>query len=132
MVVKESVEVVFKCHLHTPQFQSVWNYYTKNFQCRKCGGCCRGDIGTKRIMVDSMDIKLIAGTTKFSNVRSLVEEGALPIPCLFLSENSCTIYHSRPKACRSFPWVGDTIEDGKVYPTLNITCPSIKEVLWQL
>ena len=135
-IVRESVEVVFRHHLRSPQFLSFWSYYTKNFHCRECGGCCRGDIGTKKIMVDSADIKLIARTTKYSKKKVLtlmeIKEGGkyLPTPCPFLSDNSCSIYQSRPKACRSFPWVGDTIEDGVLYPTLNITCPSIKEVLY--
>jgi len=134
----EDEEIYFPFSPISSQFTKIWRLFVKGFSCQECGGCCRGDIGTKRVWIDKEDIRnIITGTSvskKYIKRISVVGENGryLPTPCQFLENKMCTIYQYRPNACKSFPWVGDTIENGVHFPTLNIKCPAVKEVTWIL
>jgi len=107
------------------------NKYHQRFRCRLCAGCCNGQIGTTQTKIDAEDVKMLGkvlSDQEMLEIRAGSDGFYLPIPCPFLVANRCSIYPFRPKACRSFPWVEDTIEEGQVFPTINLDCPGAKEV----
>lgn len=97
------------------------------FRCQNCRECCRGE---GYALVDEEDIHEIARALdmsysiaksrftepdpeKSSGCRILKSYGA-ERSCCFLDRISgrCSIYHNRPKICRSFPMLSAEPEDG--------------------
>ncbi|TDM00495.1 MAG: zinc/iron-chelating domain-containing protein [Flavobacteriaceae bacterium] len=78
--------------------------------CLSCGSCCRTTgplFTTKDIERISKKLKLKPGEFVSSYLK-IDQEGdyvlqKLPCPFLDLSDNFCSIYQDRPKACREFP-----------------------------
>lgn len=96
------------------------------YNCYRCGKCCRGEDWLKRIIsvADMARWKQEGRTDILSHVcncRRLVDsetgEQWVEPDCPFLERNGdttrCTIYETRPTACRNFP----------IRPCANESCP---------
>ena len=108
--------------------------------CLECANCCRSlgprvtDADVRRIAA-SLRIKPSAFVTIYL---VLDEEGDFifrSMPCPFLgSDNYCSIYDVRPKACREYPHT----DQRRVYQVLPLmlknspVCPAVFEILEQL
>jgi hypothetical protein len=108
--------------------------------CLDCGQCCR-TLGPR---ITDTDIRRIAASLRIKPSgfveRYLVvdEDGDYifrSMPCPFLgSDNYCSIYDDRPKACREYPHT----DQRRVYQVMALTlknssiCPAVFEILEQL
>lgn len=95
------------------------------FKCTRCGDCCRGI--KESVMLESLDAyrlaRLLRQTDssiqmmddmllKYANPVPLTDNG-FPIyvlktlgeddTCIFLKDNKCSVYSSRPRTCRLYP-----------------------------
>ena len=87
------------------------------FKCTGCGACCTGSPGY--VFLTSEDENNISKELKisiqefqkkytriFMGRRSLTEDKK-NYDCVFLKNNKCSLYESRPKQCRTYPfWSG--------------------------
>ena len=108
--------------------------------CLKCANCCRS-LGPR---ITDKDIERIAKALRMKaadvikNYLRVDEDGDTvfqSMPCPFLgADNYCSIYESRPKACREYPHT----DRKRFYQIYNLsiknatTCPIVYEVLEQL
>jgi len=84
------------------------------FKCTGCGKCCTGSDGyvfLSDLDVSNLSNKLALSTEQFTKTytRHVSGEYALKdLPksgdCIFLKDNQCSVYDSRPVQCRTFPW----------------------------
>jgi len=114
--------------------------YSSTIDCLQCARCCKS-LGP-RIEdkdVDRMAKKLRMKSADFMAKYICIDEDGDKVfntmPCPFLaSDNYCTIYESRPKACREYPHT-DRKRFYQIYH-LSIknapTCPIVYEVLEEL
>lgn len=114
--------------------------YMENYDCLACGNCCKSISPA----INDRDVDRIAHQlrVKPSEVVAkylfLDEDGDFVFrtqPCPFLGgDNYCSIYDSRPRACREYPHT----DRAKQYQILNLTfknisvCPVVYEVVQEL
>lgn len=113
------------------------DFYMKRIDCLECARCCR-ELGPR---LDAKDVERMAKALRLkpsvveSQYLSVDEDGDLvfqSMPCPFLmSDNYCSIYESRPKACREYPHT----DRKRFYQIFNLsvknaeTCPVVYEVM---
>lgn len=122
------------------EVHTLHNKITKRTDCLTCANCCRS-LGPS---ITNKDVERIAKVLKMK-VTDLIkkymkidEDNDLVfqlMPCPFLgTDNYCSIYESRPKACREYPHT-DRKRFFQIY-NLSIknayTCPIVFEVLQKL
>ena len=97
--------------------KSPWYKDGLKFQCTGCGACCTGSPGyvfltpededniAKELNISLQDFQK-KYTRLFMGRRSLIEDQK-NYDCVFLKNNKCSLYQSRPKQCRTYPfWSG--------------------------
>lgn len=105
--------------------------------CLKCGNCCK----TTGPLFTSSDIKRISAKLKLSE-KAFVEKYLRldedqdwvlqQVPCTFLgSDNRCSIYEFRPKACREYPHTDQDDQPSIYHLTLKNAsiCPAVSDIL---
>jgi Fe-S-cluster containining protein len=116
-------------HLHSDEF--------KNINCLECANCCRT---ISPAMTDS-DVRRMAGHVKMNSQMCVREYLYLDndgdymfniTPCPFFgSNNYCSIYESRPQACKEYPHTNRK----QYYQILDITarnskvCPVVYNIM---
>jgi Fe-S-cluster containining protein len=119
------------------------NVHDKVFEvvdCLKCANCCK----TTGPLLTSMDIGKLSRRLKiaekdfFNRYLRADEDGDFvfqSMPCPFLgSDNYCSVYEDRPKACRAFP---HTDQKGQM-DIMHLTrknakiCPAVSQIFQQL
>ena len=117
--------------------EGLHNKFSSEIDCLKCGNCCRS-LGP---MILEKDIDILSKSLKMKSSDFIEkylrkdEDGDFvfqSMPCPFLgSDNYCSVYESRPKACREYPHT-DRKKFHQVYD-LTIknasTCPIAFKVL---
>lgn len=114
--------------------------YPRNvhFECTKCAICC-GDTKAwiRHILMLESEANRISTFTSKPIKKFLVKiEGHEPYvyemkktakegKCVFLKENLCTIYSSRPLICRFYPFELRTTENGKREFLYTMECPGL-------
>lgn len=113
---------------------------TKKTDCLSCANCCRSlgpRITDKDLekMAKALRIKASELNNKYLKVDEDGDMVFKSMPCPFLgADNYCSIYESRPKACREYPHT----DRKRFYQIYNLsiknasTCPIVYEVLEQL
>lgn len=114
--------------------------HSSNIDCLSCANCCR----TLGPALYDKDIERIAKALRLkpsqvvSNFLIVDQDGDYvfkSMPCPFLmDDNYCSIYESRPKACREYPHT-DRKKFGQIYQLTvknTSTCPIAYEVLKDL
>jgi uncharacterized protein len=112
----------------------------EEIDCLDCGNCCRM-LGPR---VTDADVQRMAAALRmkpsaFAERYLVVDEDGDHIfrsmPCPFLgSDNYCSIYDSRPKACREYPHT----DRPRMYQVMTLmlknsaTCPAVYEILERL
>ncbi|NBO23986.1 MAG: YkgJ family cysteine cluster protein [Chlamydiae bacterium] len=88
-----------------------------HFKCTGCGACCTGSPGyvflteeDEQLIAKELNISIVefqkTYTRLFMGRRSLNEDPK-NYDCVFLKNNRCSLYQSRPKQCRTYPfWSG--------------------------
>lgn len=112
-----------------------WYKEGLRFTCTECGKCCTGSPGY--VWVSDIEIEKIAQllqisfeefvkkyTRKVAGRTSLLEDYR-SYDCIFLKDNRCQIYASRPKQCRSFPWWIENLKTRKDWEKEALRCEGI-------
>lgn len=122
------------------QIHKLHEKYSSQIDCLKCANCCR-TLGPR---ITDKDVERIAKTVRIKTIdvieKYLItdEDGDMvfkSMPCPFLgNDNYCSIYESRPKACREYPHT-DRKRFFQIY-NLSVknayTCPIVYNVLNEL
>lgn len=108
--------------------------------CLACANCCK----TTPAIVERGDIKRIAkflGIPPKTFIRKYVLEDfggqfvIQKVPCTFLkSDNTCSIYEVRPKACREYPHTNQEnfFRRGKLNAKNTLVCPAAYAIVERL
>jgi Fe-S-cluster containining protein len=98
-----------------PMPETEWPYPVSEFECHRCGNCCRGD---GDVVLTADDTPRLAATlqrtapefvAEFTRVREdgatvLIDQGDALRSCIFLTaENTCRVHAVKPEQCRGFP-----------------------------
>ena len=117
---------------------SKFNYpISVRFRCIRCGICC-GDTKDKsrHVLLLKNEVEQIAKATgrQIFNFAAKIEDNA-PYSykmkkrkngkCVFLENNRCTIYSSRPLICRFYPFELQVSQDRKYQFLFTKECPGI-------
>jgi uncharacterized protein len=112
----------------------------KKIDCLKCSNCCKtispalneSDI---RRMAATLKLKISEFNDRFLNIDDDGDYIFKQSPCPFLGEdNFCSVYESRPRACREYPHT----DRKRFYQILDLTiknykvCPAVFNILEQL
>ncbi len=112
---------------------------TAGIDCTTCAKCCRALV----IAPDYKDVSELAASTELTTQEfkkkymRVDSEGDLVFrqkPCPFLTSNRCTVYESRPKLCRKYPYLDQPDFVGTLNRTLrNVhVCPIVFNTYEQL
>ena len=119
------------------------DYHEKAFQnidCLKCANCC----ATTGPLFKNRDIKILSGKFKmrpseFTDLYLRTDEDGdwvfKKLPCPFLgSDNYCSVYSSRPTACRDYPHTQQRNIAEKIPVTFlnTMICPAVAVVVENL
>lgn len=112
----------------------------EHIDCLKCANCCRT---TGPLLLDKdierlaahQNVKPSAFAEKYLRIDEDHDYVFKKMPCPFLqNDNCCSVYNSRPKACRNFPHT----QQRNILQKLEITyknsmiCPAVAEVVERL
>ncbi len=102
------------------------------FACRKCGGCCTGEPGYVWVTPPDMEkiarhlgMKLDDFTGKYLR-RTGSGHSLRELPngnCIFLNQNTCSIYRARPAQCRTWPFWKSNLSSPEAWDKLCNACP---------
>lgn len=122
------------------RFEKAHDEVFENLNCLDCGNCCK----TTSPMLFEKDIELLAGHLKLKPGKFVERylfrdtDGIYAFrqtPCPFLgSDNLCSVYEFRPKACREYPHTNMR----KMHTRLELAeknvviCPAVLEILKKL
>lgn len=108
------------------------------FKCTECGKCCQGSPGY--IWVSQQEIEAIASELKISlkdfmmqyvrqigNKYSLRELPREKYSCIFLKDQQCSIYSTRPKQCRTYPYWSEVLKSKDTWDQEAKTCEGISK-----
>lgn len=105
------------------------------FKCTGCGACCTGSPGY--VWLTNSDIEALAKELEISredflNTYTRLVEGRISLledpknfDCVFLRGKKCTVYTSRPKQCRTFPWWKDNVKSPKAWRQTALGCEGV-------
>jgi len=110
-----------------------WYAWGLNFECLRCGRCCRGEPGY--VWVTLAEISRIAAYLQTdrdglmaSSVRRVRRRLSLRErpngDCIFYADG-CTIYPVRPRQCRTFPFWPENLTSRRGWGRLADECPGI-------
>lgn len=122
------------------QVHALHEKHSARIDCLSCGNCCRSlgpritDKDVER-MAKALRMKAAEVVERYLRVDEDQDLVFRTMPCPFLgADNYCSIYESRPKACREYPHT----DRKKFYQIYNLsvknasTCPIVFEVLEDL
>jgi uncharacterized protein len=111
-------------------------YFSTKIDCTACGNCC-----TKlRPILAESDIDLLVKGKKMTRSKfkkeyvEMDEEGDMlfkNLPCSFLKNHKCTIYHYRPEDCQEYPNLHKIEFTERIYGILEnySICPIVFNVI---
>src|SRR5262249_11903908 len=98
-----------------PMPETEWPYPVSEFECHRCGNCCRGDGDVVLTADDAARLAAELGLgaseflARFTRAREdgaicLIDQGDALRSCVFLTaENTCRVHAVKPAQCRGFP-----------------------------
>jgi Fe-S-cluster containining protein len=114
------------------------------FECRRCGTCCRDLLQEDKGVLRGLTLlpgeeEAFTGTS----VRPAIGQGRRPHErgftiiarqlsqetCPHLGDTDCRIYSERPASCRQFPFSLREGPDGRQQLGLDLSCPSLAELV---
>ena len=122
------------------KFEAAHNEVFEKIDCLTCGNCCRttSPIFYERdIEKAAKALKIKPGSffQKYLKMDADKDSVLQQVPCAFLGpDNYCSIYESRPNACREYPHTNRK----KVYQVLDLTfkntfiCPAVLAITERL
>jgi Fe-S-cluster containining protein len=111
-----------------------WYLEGVHFKCTGCGNCCAKEPGAVFISMDEIEqLASFLGmekkdflekyTRKLHGKISLKEHPNFD--CVFLKENRCTVYHHRPKQCKTYPFWPELMRSKKGWDSEKIRCEGL-------
>lgn len=115
-------------------------WYAKGlkFKCTGCGQCCTGTPGYVWVTpseVAEMSAHLKISSDEFIQRYTRMEHGRMALlekrqpngnyDCIFLKELKCTLYDSRPKQCRTYPWWKENLSSPEDWQEAAKICEGI-------
>lgn len=110
------------------------------FKCTECGKCCTGAPGFVWVTEEEIEdmaeaLKMPTQTFMIKYVRRRDNRYALneikvkddEYACVFLKDKKCTLYHNRPKQCRTFPWWQHNLNSPRSWQLAAGECEGINE-----
>ena len=106
-----------------------------SFNCTQCGACCTGSPGYVWItdeeiiaMANFLNITLEEFIKKYTRSiygrRALLEDRKT-FDCVFLKDNTCTLYTYRPTQCKTYPWWPEIVESKESWQEEAKRCEGI-------
>lgn len=105
------------------------------FKCTECGKCCTGSPGY--VYISERDIDQLAKHHNLSidefkknytrivdGLRALIDRSESN-DCIFLIDNKCSVYESRPSQCRTFPWWTSNLKTPKDWEEASKSCEGV-------
>lgn len=102
------------------------------FKCTGCGMCCTGGPGAVWIsdkeaadIAEHLGLSVIDFMKKYTRLidgRRSLNEDRKTYDCVFLKENKCTLYHLRPKQCRTYPFWPQHLKSEKAWKEASQWC----------
>lgn len=124
--------------MENESYKLPWYHAGLRFSCTACGKCCTGSPGA--VWVDDEDIAKMAAakemdvftftkkyTRNLNGRRTLLEDENKNYDCVFLRGKECSLYESRPKQCRTFPWWPQNLESRAAWDEAAKDCEGIHE-----
>ena len=114
-----------------------WYKEGLRFGCTQCGKCCTGEPGY--VWVSETEIETIARSLNLSieqfmrqytrrvGERIALLEDPRNFDCIFLKGKQCTIYATRPKQCRTFPWWKENLSSPEAWAEAAKSCEGIRD-----
>lgn len=105
------------------------------FQCTGCGQCCTKEPGY--VFLSLLDLEKLSDHfqispqdflkkyTRLVDDRYALLEDLLTYDCVFLKNNACTVYESRPIQCRTFPWWVQNLRTPSDWKEASLRCEGI-------
>lgn len=118
-------------------FQKTNNEVFSKINCLECANCCKtlGPLLSERD-ISRISKKLNIKPAIFESKYLVIDEDGdyifKTMPCPFIdSENYCSIYEYRPKACSDYPHTHqpDILKKHKITIKNSFTCPAVFEIL---
>lgn len=118
--------------------EEVNNWFSEGlrFKCTECGKCCTGSPGY--VFLSQNDLQRLAkhfslSDEEFSHTYTRHVENNLALidlpgsgDCIFLKENRCSVYESRPIQCRTFPWWIHNLREPEDWKEASKYCEGIE------
>ena len=108
-----------------------------NFTCTQCGKCCTGDPGF--VWVTDEEIQKLAAfrgepLREFVPLYTRKARGKVTLrekangDCVFFDEKrGCTVYHVRPRQCRTWPFWESNLDSPEKWEQTEAICPGSGE-----
>ncbi|WP_096894121.1 YkgJ family cysteine cluster protein [Candidatus Scalindua japonica] len=113
--------------------KNLWHKDGLRFECQRCGSCCRGEPGvvwmTKR-EAKNISVSLGISTDLFAKNYLRLINGRISLlehsngDCV-MYDNGCSIYETRPRQCRTFPFWSSNLKNKTEWKEQKKTCPGI-------
>jgi Fe-S-cluster containining protein len=105
------------------------------FNCTQCGACCTGSPGYVWIsdeeiisMANFLNVTLEVFIKKYTRSiygkRALLEDKK-SYDCIFLKDNTCSLYTHRPTQCKTYPWWPEIVESKESWDEESKRCEGI-------
>lgn len=105
------------------------------FKCTQCGKCCTGSPGhvwlTKEdieklcLHLNLSEKEFLKKYTRLIGNQYSLTESPKNFDCVFFKDNKCSVYHSRPKQCRVFPFWDSVLESKSAWEGMKGICEGI-------
>ena len=108
------------------------------FECQGSGMCCVSRDSYGFVYLSDIDIKRFSKYFKITQKNfkdkycqitdgfiHLVEKSELKGKCVFLKNNKCSVYKSRPSQCRTWPFWNENMNEKVWNKNISINCPGI-------
>ena len=106
------------------------------FSCTQCGMCCSGVPGYVWLThedVDNISTYLNISKEEFIKKYTRSVKGRLSLielkpnyDCVFLKDHKCSLYSSRPKQCKTFPFWEENLSSKQAWENAKEHCPGIE------
>jgi Fe-S-cluster containining protein len=115
-----------------------WFQEGLRFQCTGCGKCCTGSPGY--VFLSETDMHRFASYFQlsiqdFANQYTQQVDGLYALldrpnsqDCIFLKNNQCSVYETRPTQCRTFPWWIQHLREPSDWEEAKMRCEGIDHV----
>ena len=111
-----------------------WYIDGVHFKCTGCGNCCSKEPGA--VFVSDEEVDSIIQYLKMDKKAFLEQytrklHGKLVLKelpnfdCIFLKEGRCSIYHERPKQCRTYPFWPELLRSVKAWESEKSRCEGL-------